>query len=260
MPKSIKKAVDIASSRHARRKSNLAVAEGLRVCNELLDKHPEWIEAITLQQDFADSIDGQKIQSLAKKLNCKTKVLANRDFNALTETINPQGILITFNKPDWQLPEQLPNTFVLVLDRIAEPGNLGTILRTAWAVGLEQVWLVKGGADPFSPKVVRAGMGAQFALQLPTFQSLKDAKQHFDQLGGKTFWLTLPNATISLFDQDAFDFTQSALVIGNEANGVSDTTLGPGVTIPMPGHAESLNAAQAATVFLCEAVRRQTLK
>ena len=69
-----------------------------------------------------------------------------------------------------------------------------------------------------------------------------------------------PQADISLFDEQKFSFEQSALVIGNEANGVSDPTLGKGVTIPMPGHAESLNAAQAATVFLCEAVRRNLFK
>ena len=137
---------------------------------------------------------------------------------------------------------------------------MGTILRTAWAIGLTQVWLVKGGADPFAPKVVRAGMGAQFALSLPYIDSLADAANCFKSLGGKQFWVTLPQADISLFDEQKFSFEKSALVIGNEANGVSDPSLGESVTIPMPGHAESLNAAQAATVFLCEAVRRNLFK
>ncbi len=246
------------ADRHGRKKTPSFLMEGWRCCHEALTRCPDWIEDIYCaescrQRDWwplcSQLTDGQSI-----------RWLTDGEFSRLSETEHPQGICCVLRRPNWPRPTALPQPFCLILDGVSEPGNVGTILRTAWAVGLTSVWWIKGGGDPYAPKVVRAGMGAQFALSLPTLDSLADAKDHFKSLGGNQFWLTLPQADISLFDEQKFSFEKSALVIGNEANGVSDTSLGEGVTIPMPGHAESLNAAQAATVFLCEAVRRKLFK
>lgn len=256
----LRKTLNAAASHHSRRKNDQFIAEGSRCCREAVSRRPEWIEALFFSRSFADTDDGNNIQSKAEANGIMIEQIDDKELQSLADTPNPQGVLAILKKPQTAPPEKIVDPFVLILDRISEPGNMGTILRTAWAIGLTQVWLVKGGADPFAPKVVRAGMGAQFALSLPYVDSLADAKDRFKSLGGKQFWLTLPQADISLFDEQNFSFEKSAVVIGNEANGVSDPSLGEGVTIPMPGHAESLNAAQAATVFLCEAVRRKLFK
>jgi TrmH family RNA methyltransferase len=151
-------------------------------------------------------------------------------------------------------PVVLP-PFVLILDRIQEPGNLGTMLRTAWAVGLRSVWLTKGSADPYSPKVIRSGMGAQFAVEVAVVEDLAAARMLLESAGGGPLWLAIPDGGIDCFE-DGFDLRGGGLVIGNEAGGIDDLSVGRPVSIPMPGNAESLNAAQAATVLLFDAVRR----
>jgi TrmH family RNA methyltransferase len=185
-------------------------------------------------------------------------VLADdREFAALAATTNPQGILCILNRPpaDVPLPQVLRPPFVLVLDRVGEPGNLGTILRTAWAVGLQQVWFTNGTTDPFGPKAIRAGMGAQFALDLREYPGLPEIRTALQRLGLERLWLAVPRGGVSCFAGE-FDFRGSGLVIGNEATGVTACAGAETVTIPMPGMSESLNAAQAATVLLFEAVRR----
>ena len=256
----LRKTCTAVANHHKRRKNGQFIAEGLRCCREAVMRRPEWIEMIFFAESVAKTDEAGQLSQMAAKCSLSTEVIPDKELAQLADTPNPQGVLVILNKPRPFLPQNLAEPFTLILDRIAEPGNLGTILRTAWAVGLTQVWHVKGGGDPFAPKVVRAGMGAQFALDLPQFDSLAQAADHFNVLGGKQIWMTLPQADISVFDEQRFTFAHSALVIGNEANGVSDPSLGEGVTIPMPGHAESLNAAQAATVFLCEAVRRNLFK
>ncbi len=244
------------ADRHGRKKTPSFLMEGWRCCHEALTRCPDWIEDIYCaescrQRDWwplcSQLTDGQSI-----------RWLTDGEFSRLSETEHPQGICCVLRRPNWPRPTALPQPFCLILDGVSEPGNVGTILRTAWAVGLTSVWWIKGGGDPYAPKVVRAGMGAHSALSLPCFDSLADARDCLLELGGRELWCTLPHAELSLFD-DAFDLRNSALVIGNEANGISHPELGRGVTIPMPGQAESLNAAQAATVFLFDAVRRHLL-
>lgn len=252
-----RKQLEQLNSRHGRKKSPYFLAEGLRCCREAISRQPGWLEQVFCEQAFCESQDGQDFLALMHQQGLPWQELTAAEFAALALTEHPQGVLCWLRKPVPVLPV-LPQPFCLLLDQIREPGNLGTILRTAWAVGLPAVWLVSGSADPYSAKVVRAGMGAQFALQLPIFPSLAKAVAAYRQLGGGDIWCTLPDAGCSLFDEE-FKLTNSALVIGNEGDGISQPGLGRPVSIPMPGKAESLNAAQAATVFLFEAVRRQIL-
>ncbi|MCS6911107.1 MAG: RNA methyltransferase, partial [Anaerolineales bacterium] len=141
-----------------------------------------------------------------------------------------------------------------VCDRIADPGNLGTILRTADAAGVEAVFLAPGTVDAYNPKVVRAAMGAHFHLPVlaTTWEEL-----HM-QLRGLTAWLA-DSAGGERYDR--VDWTQPhALIIGSEAEGPSEAAhrfAAQRVHIPMPGRAESLNAAVAAGVLMFEAARRR---
>ena len=149
----------------------------------------------------------------------------------------------------------LSDPWVLLLDRVMDPGNFGTILRTARAAGLHEIVVVKGGVDPFGEKALRAGMGAQFAMGIRKFDSLADAAEHLKEMGVKTFYRTEPAGGNSIFKEEGL-FEKSAIILGNEANGADPLDGSVPLVIPMPGSAESLNVAQAGTVVLFEYVRR----
>lgn len=236
------------SNRHYRKKTGLSLVEGLRCCREASLHIPDSIQYYFCTESFASSSSFISLASL------NPIVLSDSQFSSLSETESPQGVIFIIKTPSLTSAKSLSYPFTLVLDNVSDPGNMGTILRTAWAVGLSSVWLVKGSCDPFSPKCLRSGMGAQFSLSISFFDSLLDAVSTARQFGTREVWCTLPGSGISLYDPD-FILVDSTLIIGNEANGISIPSLGRAVTIPMPGHAESLNAAQAATVFLVDSLR-----
>lgn len=254
------KIIAAMQNRHQRRKQPFYFAEGLRVCDEALQRIPRDVELILATEDFMTSSEATDFLNTARNAKRRIEVTNTKTFSELADTPSPQGVLCLLKKPDFQAPTTLPKPFVLILDRVSEPGNFGTILRTAWAVGLKHIWLIKGGADPYAPKVVRSGMGAQFVLNFSQFDSLAEARDTLFELGGKILWCTEEKADVTVFDEQHFQLENAGLVMGNEANGISDTSLGTPVTIPMPGNAESLNVAQATTVFLFEAVRRNILQ
>lgn len=250
-----------AAGRHGRKKLGLFLAEGARCCGEALRRRGGNLEFLLFSVTFAARTEAAEFAALARAAGHEPVVVADAEFARHAVTENPQGVLALFQA--WLEPEARPaaarrDPFVLVLDRVAEPGNLGTILRTAWGAGLHEVWLTAGGADPFGAKAIRAGMGAQFALALREFPDLAAIRQALAQRGGGRLWCATPEAGVDCFSA-AFDLRGGALVIGNEADGVRDPRPEERVTIPMPGPAESLNAAQAATILLFDAVRRGLL-
>jgi TrmH family RNA methyltransferase len=195
----------------------------------------------------------------ANAANARAEPVSEQTLAEVCATETPQGIAALFKTPPLRTPQSPPaDPFLLVLDGVSDPGNLGTILRTAWAVGLREVCLLRGSADPWAPKSVRAGMGAQFAVRIARLEDLCELRAWLHSAGWDPPWLTVPNGGVSAFSED-FAPERSALVLGGEAHGVSAPDAGRQVTLPMPGDAESLNAAQAATVFLFETVRRNIL-
>ena len=242
------KLVSNLSNRHFRKKSGLYLVEGLRLCQEASRHAQDAIQYYFCSESFFSSPDFIRLDSLQPIL------LSDSQFVTISETETPQGVLFILKTPCPPPPTSLPSPFTLLLDQVSDPGNMGTILRTAWAVGLHSVWITKGSCDPFSPKCIRSGMGAHFSLSLHVFDSLLDAVSLARALGTSQVWCTLPSHGISIYDP-SFLLNGSTLIIGNEANGISIPSIGRAVTIPMPGHAESLNAAQAATVFLVDSLR-----
>jgi TrmH family RNA methyltransferase len=177
-----------------------------------------------------------------------------KEFNELSQTQTPQGIIILAYRPDF-VNLKFSDNLLLILDRIQDPGNMGTILRTAIAVGLTEVVLTKGSVDPFNPKAIRSGMGAQFSLNFNYFDDLKSINNH-DILKDRQVWLTTPHDGISCYDM-SFDMDNSVLVFGEEANGICDFSVGSKTMIPTLSDIESLNVAQAATVYLFESMRQK---
>lgn len=171
-------------------------------------------------------------------------------FAELTPVASSTGILAVIKTPEITPPTTVE--FALMLEDIQDPGNLGSMLRTALGAGVDAVYLSKGCTDAWSPKALRGGQGAQFYLNIIEGVDLLQTMQHF---AGNTYATTL--AGESLYAQD---FTKpSAFVIGNEGAGLSDKLIQAAnrqISIPMHEDLESLNAAAAAAICLFER-RRQ---
>jgi TrmH family RNA methyltransferase len=189
-----------------------------------------------------------------------------RAIAAAGDTQHPQGVVAAFPIPQWPRPLRGETAaLALICDDIQDPGNLGTILRTAEASGVGAVWLAERCVDLYSPKVVRAAMGAHF--RLPSFPDAPwhDIEAGLSDLGIEASHVYAAEAG-ALLPYDSADWTApSALVVSNEAHGLGEearqlaTRGGALVAIPMHGGTESLNAAIAAAVILFEAARQRRI-
>ncbi len=178
-------------------------------------------------------------------------VMADTLFHAISPVSTPTGILALIPIP--QAKQREAAEFCLFLEDLQDPGNLGSILRSAAASGVDRAFLSKQCADVWSPKVLRAGMGAHFTL---TIIEEADLLLETKQFHGNIFATDL-DSEISLFTVDLTGKT--AFIIGNEGAGISPALLasvGTTVKIPMERGVESLNAAAAAAICLFERVRQ----
>lgn len=189
------------------------------------------------------------------KLNCI--YVAEKILNTITDVINPQGIMAVIEKPTLEEnPIDFNQEVSLILDNIQDPGNMGTILRTADSINLKQIIVSKGSADCYNPKVVRSTMGAIFRINIIESEDLTKTIKEMKKNKIKIATTSLQTEK-SIYD---INYEKTAIVIGNEANGVSDEVLelaDEKIKIPMPGKTESLNASVATAVILYEATRQK---
>lgn len=234
--------------RKKRYEEGLCVCEGLRAAKELYNLCPDVIEyGVTVK-----GVDATFFKSI------KLYTVEDRVFNKLSSTVSSQGILLVAKIPEVQSEDKISSPFALVLDRIADPGNFGTILRTCASVGLKDVWYSDSSVDPFSEKTIRSGLCAQFSLNLFSYADVNLLVEALRKRGFVKVFRTEPAGGENCFEsKDLFD--KSIIVFGNEANGIKEVKNSSPVKIPMPGKFESLNVAQAVTVILFEGVRRNIL-
>ncbi|MCF7790773.1 MAG: RNA methyltransferase [Victivallales bacterium] len=239
------KLINSLSRRKKRNETGLCICEGLRVCKEVYQKNRTLIK-------FGVAKSKTDIHGFE---DVDFYMLPEGKFEKLTDTVNSQGILFIVKIPDIS-NDISKQGFYIVLDRIGDPGNLGTILRTAAAVGIKEIWYSKGTVDPFSEKTVRSALGAQFKLNLIEYIDLNIALEALRANRGiERFYRTDPAGGINCFN-GADVFNKSAIIFGNEASGLNYIENTTALNIPMPGDFESLNVAQAVTVVLFEYVRR----
>lgn len=222
--------------------------EGENLIEEAVKNGAE-IETVLIRPDYDKDLGG-----LAEK----TFVLDGRLFDHIAQTETSQGILAIVSKPEFSkeafLSEQSGKNFI-VLDRLQDPGNIGTILRTADAAGYGLAVIMKGTVDIFSPKVVRAATGSLFRMPVVSMASAKELAE-FTGAAGKKLTATCLDARRWYYDEDLTH--DIALIIGNEGNGISRDLIESSdiqIKIPMQGNIESLNAAVAAGVLMYEAMR-----
>lgn len=236
-------------TRHGRKKHDMCICEGVRACSELLDAAPELVQ-LFLKSENAD---------LPARFNEFSAItLSSSKFKQISSTIESQGILMVVKRPDLDAAIPVNDPFIVILNGVADPGNMGTIIRTVKAVGLKHLWLTSGSADPFGEKVIRSAMAGQFHLNIRLFENLEKAACELRKNGFMKIFRTDCHQGSSIFETDDL-FAKSAIIFGGEAAGASPLNESIPITIPMPGKSESINVAQAATVCLFDAVRRKIL-
>jgi TrmH family RNA methyltransferase len=245
----IKRIRRLQDQSRSRREEQAFVIEGVRLVEEA--RLHGWRPELVLHTGDLDS-RGKTILQEYRGEHVPVIPVSPEVMQAASDTETPQGLLAVLPLHSRPQPSRLD--FVLLADAVRDPGNLGTLLRTALAAGVDLVLLPPGTVDPYSPKVVRGGMGAHF--QLPIL---------------KTSWEEIRKtlAHLRVFVADAHrgsphtraDLTQPlALVIGSEAHGPGEKAAALGdewLHIPMPGQAESLNSAVAGSILLFEVVRQR---
>lgn len=248
----VKAAAELKQKKY-RQQRGVFLAEGLRTVEEA-------VAFKAAQQIFYTATEDERTLRLLEqaalmqlKLSCVSEAVMKK----IADTETPQGIIAVCRMQEQPLEKLLASgKLLLVLDRVGDPGNIGTMLRTADAAGVGGIILLKGSADIYAPKTVRASMGSLF--HVPVLSGV--AEQPFideAQRAGYQLLVTALDGADNLYQADLGG--RLAFVMGNEAGGVSASLLRQAdkrVFIPMRGHAESLNVAMAAGIVMFEAMRR----
>jgi TrmH family RNA methyltransferase len=229
------------------------VVEGVRLAEEALAAH--YTPTLALYSTAMSERGKALLASLDK--SAAVEEIDAELLNRISATETSQGLLIVFRKKGFS--GRAADEPVLVLDLMRDPGNLGTILRSASTFGFARVILTPGSVDPFSPKVLRAGMGAQFKLPVD-FMSAEEIRQFCKSGAKKALNICLADAAAQS-NCWQIDFTLPlCLIIGSEAFGVTPEIrliVDTSVLIPMQANNESLNAAMSANILMYEVYRQR---
>jgi len=232
-----------------RREANAFVVEGVRLIEEAVNNN--WGFQFVLYDQTLSERGKSQVESL-KSRGVDVELISESLMKSLSETETPQGILAVLEFK--QLPITNSLNFILIPDQVRDPGNLGTLLRSAAATGVQAVLLPPETTDAFAPKVVRSGMGAHFRLPIYSMAweeievQSKGLQIYLADMDGQSCWQT--------------DLRQPlALIVGGEAEGASEEArkiATQKISIPMVGNVESLNAGIAGSVLMFEVVRQRS--
>ena len=249
----VKAAAELKQKKY-RQQQGLFLAEGLRTVEEA-------VASKTVVSIFYTAIEDARTRSVLEEAaaqQLKLFCVSDAVMKKISDTDTPQGIIAVCKMQDVKLDRLLAKgEMLLVLDRVGDPGNLGTMLRTADAAGIGGVVLLKGCVDIYAPKTVRSSMGSLF--HVPVVSGIGEDKFIAEAKdAGYELLVTSLEGADNLYKADLGG--RIAFVMGNEAGGVSANLLERAdkrVYIPMAGRAESLNVAMAAGIVMFEALRRR---
>jgi TrmH family RNA methyltransferase len=236
-----------------RREEQAFVIEGVRLAEEALTAGCE--AQLVLFSDQLDERGKAVVEGFVER-GTPADLVSEAVMRAVSETEVPQGVLVVL--PLREIPLTASPDFVLVLDGLRDPGNLGTILRTACAAGVQAVLLAPGCADAWAPKVLRAGMGAHFRLPIHSSGWVEICQILKGPATGLKVYLADSAAGLAYTQADFHP--PLALIVGGEAAGAGSKSISLAdekVHIPMPGGSESLNAGIAASILLFEVLRQR---
>jgi len=202
-----------------------------------------------------------KLNEAGGHSSCRVFVLPDKLFNEISDTETPQGVLSVARMKKYSIDEVMyPDGLFIILDSVQDPGNMGTIIRTADAAGFTAVIALEGCVDVYNPKVLRSTMGSVFHIPVIQDGSPETSFSKLKSHGVKIYAAHL-KGTVNYFELDVR--RSAAFVIGNESKGISDRVASLAdelVRIPMIGQAESLNASVAASLLMYESVRQRISK
>ena len=250
----VKEAAELNLKKYRSQRREFLV-EGVRAVQEAINSGWELTAVF-----FDDAVSGEKITMMLQHNAVSCYHVSRTIIERLTDTKNPQGIVAIVKEQNSNLADVAgKNGLLLVLDEVRDPGNVGTIIRTADAAGAVGVVLLSACVDLYSPKVVRSTMGSIFHLPIITDVD----KNSFCSWCSKEKWSLWVSSLSGGTNIHEVKWEEKvALVMGNEANGASEDMLEAAkqkVFIPMQGKAESLNVSIAAGVFMFEALHKQEL-
>ena len=246
------------NSKKSREQSCSFVVEGIKFVRETILESSD-VKFILSSNSSLQKNEVAEIISICQSKELECFVAEDEIFNSITDTINAQGILAVVNKPDYARDRVIQSSnFIILCDRIQDPGNLGTIIRTADAFGPAIVLLNKGCVDPYNSKVVRATAGALF--RVPVLTDLNN-DEIFEILKSNDFKMISTVVKSDYSFDDVEKLNKICVVIGNEGSGVSreiQENSEINITIKMSGRSESLNASIAAGISIYE-IRKKLL-
>ncbi len=282
---------EIRKLKEKKYRKNKFIVEGIKMLEEAISENAS-IDLIVIREGIDlrnlisnilyknDADSGVKSKNIIDAISkIKSITVTEKVFDTLTDVVSPQGVLAVINKREngiinqatennnaFEIGDKIKETenvkidtttdYILALDGIQDPGNLGTIIRTADSANLKQIIVSKNTVDAYSPKVIRSTMGAIYRVNIIEVENLEWTLKDLQKDGFKVVVTSL-DTNNSIYD---ISYNKSIVVIGNEANGVSKEVqelANERVKIPMLGKTESLNAAVATGIMIYEYVRRK---
>lgn len=253
----IKKIQKLMKNARFRRQEQAFVVEGWKMVAEALEHR--LVKAVYLSdcasQEYRKRLAMGKLAVPEKDVS--VEIVSDQCFRVIADTMTPQGILAVARMPEYDKKKifSLPDSALLCLEDIQDPGNMGTMMRTAEGAGMSGLLLSKGCVDLFNPKVVRSSMGALFRVPFIFCEDMSTGVELLKKEGFVTYAAHLEAEQNFMQERYA---RKTAILIGNEAKGLSDTVSEKAdrrLKIPMEGELESLNAAVSAALFMYEVYR-----
>lgn len=256
----IKYVSDLLSKSRLRKKDGKFVAEGIKM---FLEAPRELVEEVYVSEELFNKINktNPENRELAEALDkVNYEVVTDSVFKKISDTITPQGIItvVKFKENDIDSIIEKENPFIIVLENIQDPGNLGTILRTAEGAGADGIILSKDSVDIYNPKVTRSTMGSVFRMKFAYVEDIVETVRILQSRNIAVYAAALDRNSDSYTKKDYSGPT--AILIGNEGNGLKEETVKAAdetIFIPMKGKVESLNASVAASIIMYETVRQR---
>ena len=246
----IKNLLQLQKKSKVRKEQGIFVVEGVRMFREA---PADWIIKTYVSQEFLKKEEASVLKGR------EYEIVEDRVFKTMSDTMTPQGILAVVKQPSNNLETLLdaPAPFFMVLENIQDPGNLGTILRTAEGAGVTGILMSRDTVDIFNPKTIRSTMGSVYRVPFLYVEDICETVRELKNKGICTYAAHLKGTG----SYDEQDYTKgTAFLIGNEGNGLTDQLADLADTyirIPMYGQLESLNAAVASAVLMYETQRQR---
>ncbi|RKD31483.1 TrmH family RNA methyltransferase [Lacrimispora algidixylanolytica] len=248
----VKNVMNLVKKAKVRKLSGLFVAEGLRIFREI---PRDMIDSLFVSESF---LKDESHRKLIEGLSCE--VVSDEVFNAMSDTQTPQGILALVRQFSYKMEDLQTKgspVFLMILESIQDPGNLGTIIRAGEGAGVTGIIMDDATADIYNPKVIRSTMGSICRVPFVYTNDLSGTLKNLKVQGVRLYAAHLDGRN----NYEKEDYTvDTGFLIGNEGNGLTEETSALAdalVKIPMMGKVESLNAAVAASILMFEAARQR---